>query len=77
MSGKFRLKSGKCQGVLFCPVCMNPEVCDVVAHVFTVFAKTQVKDEHISCLFEHLNMKIQSLKLVSHWNASNLRRFRD
>ena len=24
MSGKFVLASGKCQGILFCPVCMNP-----------------------------------------------------
>ena len=24
MSGKFGLASGKCQGILFCPVCMNP-----------------------------------------------------
>ena len=32
-----------------------------IADVFTVFAKTQVKDEHVSCLCEHLNMKVQSL----------------
>ena len=25
MSGKFRLVSGKCQGILFCQVCMNPD----------------------------------------------------
>ena len=24
MSGKFGLASGKCQGIFFCPVCMNP-----------------------------------------------------
>ena len=24
MSGKFGLASGKCQGILFCQVCMNP-----------------------------------------------------
>ena len=24
MSGKFELASGKCQGILFCSVCMNP-----------------------------------------------------
>ena len=33
MSGKFGLvsgkKSGKCQGILFCPVCMNPDLNDV------------------------------------------------
>ena len=25
MSGKFGLPSGKCQGILFCQVCMNPD----------------------------------------------------
>ena len=27
MSGKFGLVSGKCQGILFCQVCMNPVFC--------------------------------------------------
>ena len=26
MSGKFGLESGKCQGILFCQVCMNPDM---------------------------------------------------
>ena len=26
MSGKFGLASGKSQGILFCPVCMNPDL---------------------------------------------------
>ena len=33
MSGKFRLVSGKCQGILFCQVCMNPENFNLLIHV--------------------------------------------
>ena len=29
MSGKFELASGKCQGILFCQVCMNPAIYDL------------------------------------------------
>ena len=30
-----REKSGKCQGILFCPVCMNPDISDIMDHFGT------------------------------------------
>ena len=56
MSGKFGLASGKCQGILFCPVCMNP-----VIHSRRVVVSYKGKYVHellVNCLFKPAQEKV-------------------